>query len=281
MTDLAPATRSLDLGYSFCPNDTFIFYALHAGRVASPLPVRERLEDVQTLNDWAVAGRLPVTKISYRAYFEVMDRYVALRAGGALGRGVGPLVVAREEVGDLNGRLVASPGALTTAELLLRLAYPEVRLTRMRYDEVMPAVARGEVDAGLIIHESRFTYPEHGLVKLLDLGAWWEGETGLPLPLGAILVRRDLPLDTRRGLNRAVRGSLEYARAHPEEPMEYIRRHALEMSDDVMRAHIDLYVNDFSLDVGEEGERAVRELYRRAVEVGAVRPSALPLFVEG
>ncbi|WP_102126914.1 1,4-dihydroxy-6-naphthoate synthase [Deinococcus planocerae] len=281
MTDLAPATLSLDLGYSFCPNDTFIFYALHAGKVASPLPVRERLEDVQTLNDWAVAGRLPVTKISYRAYFEVMDRYVALRSGGALGRGVGPLVVAREEVGDLNGRLVASPGALTTAELLLRLAYPEVRLTRMRYDEVMPAVARGKVDAGLIIHESRFTYPEHGLARLLDLGAWWEGETGLPLPLGAILVRRDLPGEVQRGLNRAVRESLEYARAHPGEPMEYIRRHALEMSDDVMRAHIDLYVNDFSLDVGEEGERAVRELHRRAVEVGAVRPSSLPLFVEG
>lgn len=286
MTDLAPAPAltpgsPLDLGYSFCPNDTFIFYALHAGRVASPLPVRERLEDVQTLNDLAVAGRLPVTKISYRAYFEVMDRYVALRSGGALGRGVGPLVVARSEQGDLNGKLVASPGALTTAELLLRLAYPEVRLTRLRYDEVMPAVARGEVDAGLIIHESRFTYPEHGLVKLLDLGAWWEGETGLPLPLGAILVRRDLPLDVRRGLNEAVRASLEYAHTHPVEPMAYIRGHALEMSDDVMRAHIDLYVNDFSLDVGEEGERAVRELHRRAVEVGAVRPSPLPLFVEG
>ncbi|MEF2278720.1 1,4-dihydroxy-6-naphthoate synthase [Deinococcus sp. YIM 134068] len=280
MTNL-DAVTTLDLGYSFCPNDTFIFYALHAGRVSSPLPVRERLEDVQTLNEWAVEGRLPITKISYRAYFEVMDRYVALRAGGALGRGVGPLVVARGEVGDLNGRLVASPGALTTAELLLRLAYPDVRLVRLRYDEVMPAVARGEVDAGLIIHESRFTYPAHGLVKLLDLGAWWEGETGLPLPLGAILVRRDLPPGVQRGLNAAVRASLEYAHAHPQEPMGYIRQHALEMSDDVMRAHIDLYVNDFSLDVGEEGERAVRELHRRAVEVGAVKESSLPLFVEG
>lgn len=270
----------LDLGYSFCPNDTFIFYALHAGRVASPLPVREVLEDVQTLNEWARAGRLPITKISYRAYFDVMEQYVALRAGGALGRGVGPLVVAREELGDLNGRLVASPGAQTTAELLLRLAYPGVRLTHLRYDEVMPAVTRGEVDAGLIIHESRFTYPQHGLVKLLDLGAWWEGETGHPLPLGAILVRRDLPLDIQRGMNAAVRASLEYAYKHPAEPMDYIRQHALEMSDDVMRAHIDLYVNAFSLDVGGEGERAVRELHRRAVEVGAVPPSDLPLFVD-
>lgn len=269
----------LDLGYSFCPNDTYIFYALQAGRVPSPLPVRERLEDVQTLNDWARAGRLPVTKISYRAYFEVMEDYVALRAGGALGRGVGPLVVARQELGDLNGKQVASPGNLTTADLLLRLAYPDVQLTPMRYDEVMPAVARGDYDAGLIIHESRFTYPEHGLVKLLDLGAWWEGQTGLPLPLGAILVRRDLPEEVQRGLNAAVRASLEYAHAHPGEPMAYIRRHALEMSDEVMRAHIDLYVNGFSLDVGEEGERAVRELHRRAVEVGTARPLDLPLFV--
>lgn len=274
----APST--LDLGYSFCPNDTFIFYALHAGRVPSPLPVREVLEDVQTLNEWAAAGRLPITKISYRAYFGVMDRYVALRSGGALGRGVGPLVVARRELGDLNGRTVASPGAQTTAELLLRLAYPDVRLQHMRYDEVMPAVTRGEADAGLIIHESRFTYAQRGLVRLLDLGAWWEGETGLPLPLGAILVRRDLPLDVQRGLNAAVRASLEYAHAHPQEPMGYIRQHALEMSDEVMRAHIGLYVNRFSLDVGKEGEEAVRELHRRAVAAGAVPASEEALFVQ-
>ena len=275
----------LDLGYSFCPNDTFIFHALHAGLVQGPLPVREVLEDVQTLNEWAVAGRLPMTKISYRAYFEVMDRYVALRAGGALGRGVGPLVVTRGDVQDLNGRTVASPGALTTAELLLRLVFPGVNVVRMRYDEVMPAVQRGEfagqpIDAGLIIHESRFTFHEYGLSRLLDLGAWWEQETGLPLPLGAILVRRDLPQDVQRGLNAAVRASLEYAYAHPDAARAYIREHALEMSDEVMQAHIDLYVNSFSLDVGEEGERAVRELHRRAVEVGATRPSEWPLFVE-
>ena len=276
----------LHLGYSFCPNDTFIFHALHAGLVPGPLLVREVLEDVQTLNEWAVAGRLPMTKISYRAYFDVMDRYVALRSGGALGRGVGPLIVTRPGVTDLTGLRVASPGALTTAELLLRLASPGAEVVRMRYDEVMPAVERGEyagqpVGAGLIIHESRFTYPQHGLAKLLDLGAWWEGETGLPLPLGAILVRRDLPAQTQRELQAAVRRSLEYAYAHPEASRQYIRQHALEMSDEVMQAHIDLYVNPLSLDVGAEGERAVRELLRRAVEAGAVtaRPD-LPLFVE-
>lgn len=275
------ATETLDLGYSFCPNDTFIFYALAHGRTPAPRPVRELLEDVETLNGWAREGRLPMTKISYRAYFGVMDRYVALRAGGALGRGVGPLVVTREPLGDLNGQTVASPGALTTAEMLLRVNAPDARIVRMRYDEVMPAVERGEADAGLIIHESRFTYPQHGLSKFMDLGQWWEQQTGLPLPLGAILVRRDLPLATQWALNEAVKTSLEYAWAHPQEPKAYIRQHALEMSDDVMQAHIDLYVNDFSRDVGEEGERAVRELHRRAVQAGVVQDSKLPLFVGG
>jgi 1,4-dihydroxy-6-naphthoate synthase len=280
-----PNPATLDLGYSFCPNDTFIFYALSHGKTDSPLPVRELLEDVQTLNDWAGEARLPITKISYRAYFSVMNEYVALRAGGALGRGVGPLIVAKAPLGDLNGRTVLSPGALTTAELLLRIVYPQANIVRARYDEVMPAVERGElngqkIDAGLIIHESRFTYASHGLVKLLDLGAWWEGETGLPLPLGAILVRRDLSAETRWALNQAVRSSLEYAWANPQEPKAYIRQHALEMSDEVMQAHIDLYVNSFSADVEEEGERAVQELYRRAVAAGAVEESGLPLFVE-
>lgn len=274
----------LELGYSFCPNDTFIFHALHAGLVPSPVPVHEVLEDVQTLNDWAVAGRLPMTKISYRAYFGVMDGYVALRSGGALGRGVGPLIVTRGDVQDLNGKVVASPGALTTAELLLRMVFPQVQVIRMRYDEVMPAVQRAEyagqrVDAGLIIHESRFTFQDYGLSKLLDLGAWWEAETGLPLPLGAILVRRDLPPVLQVALNSAVRSSLEYAYAHPGAAQAYIRQHALEMSDEVMQAHIDLYVNEFSLDVGAEGERAVQELHRRAVALGAVKDSGWPLFV--
>lgn len=278
----------LHLGYSFCPNDTFIFHALHAGLVQGPLPVQEVLEDVQTLNEWAVQGRLPMTKISYRAYFDVMEQYVALRSGGALGRGVGPLVVTRPGVRDLGGLRVASPGALTTAELLLRLSHPGCEVVRMRYDEVMPAVQRGEyggqpIGAGLIIHESRFTYPDYGLEKFQDLGAWWEGETGLPLPLGAILVRRDLPVPTQLALQDAVRRSLEYAYAHPGASREYIRQHALEMSDEVMQAHIDLYVNPLSVDVGAEGEQAVRELLRRGQAAGAVRPTdpALPLFVGG
>ncbi|GEM47469.1 1,4-dihydroxy-6-naphthoate synthase [Deinococcus cellulosilyticus] len=269
----------LELGYSFCPNDTFIFYALTHGRISTTEPVQEVLEDVETLNQWALGRKLQITKISYRAYAEVRDQYVALRSGGALGRGVGPLIVTKGSLSNLNGKTIASPGALTTAESLLKLYAPEANVVRKRYDQIMPAVQSGEVDAGLIIHESRFTYPDHGLQKHLDLGAWWEENTGLPLPLGAILVRRDLPTEVQRELNQAVRSSLEYAYAHPEEPRSYIRQHALEMSDPVMQAHIDLYVNEFSLDVGDEGEKAVRELFSRLEKAGVIRGSGLPLFV--
>ena len=272
-------SNPINLGYSFCPNDTFIFYALTHGRIPGE-SVIEQLEDVETLNQWALSGKLEMTKISYHAYAHVREQYVALRSGGALGRGVGPLIVAREPLESLVGKTVAIPGAMTTANLMLTLSQPEGVKTRvMRYDLIMPAIERGEVDAGLIIHESRFTYQQHGLVKLLDLGQWWEGETGLPLPLGAILARRDLGLEKLRELDRAVRSSLEYAYAHPLEPKAYIRQHALEMEDAVMQAHIDLYVNEFSLDVGREGERAVTELFARAEARGLIPASSLPLFV--
>jgi len=269
----------LELGYSFCPNDTFIFYALTHGKVAAPLPIKEVLEDVETLNSWALERKLPLTKLSYRAYFEVMEDYVALRSGGALGRGVGPLIVTKGARDSLEGCVVASPGRLTTAELLLRLSQPQVTVVNMRYDLIMPAVERGEVDAGLIIHESRFTYQNHGLTKFADLGQWWEVDTGLPLPLGAILVRRDLAPLLQQSLDKAVRSSLEYAYAHREEPKSYIRQHALEMEDSVMQAHIDLYVNEFSLEVGELGERAVQTLFERAQKLGVVGASSQPLFV--
>ena len=269
----------MKLGYSLCPNDTFIFYALTHGRVPAPAPIEEVLEDVETLNRWALEGRLELTKISYAAYGRVRDRYVALRAGGALGRGVGPLVVARSPR-ELAGARIAHPGRHTTAFLLLSMLLEGVPFepVEMRYDRIMPAVAAGEADAGLIIHESRFTYPEHGLVRLADLGEWWEGETGLPLPLGAILARRDLGERLIKDINAAVRASLEYAYAHPQEPLGYVRRYADELSDEVARAHIETYVNDFSLDVGGEGEAAVRELFARAEALGLLAAGRGSLF---
>ena len=270
----------MQLGYSFCPNDTFIFYALTHGKIDA-MPVEEVLEDVETLNEWALEGRLELTKVSYNAFFHVAKTYVALRSGGALGRGVGPLVIAKKPMPSLAGAVIAIPGALTTAHLLLRLSQsPTIRTVPMRYDRIMSAVLEGEVDAGLIIHESRFTYREHGLVQLIDLGEWWEQETGLPIPLGAILARRDLGPERISKLDRAVRHSLEYAYAHPAEPRHYIRQFAQEMDEAVQQAHIDTYVNSFSLDVGDEGQRAVEELYRRAVKLDLFEPCSLPLFAE-
>lgn len=270
---------ALELGYSPCPNDTFIFYALTHGLVESPLPVRAVLEDVETLNRWALEGRLPLTKLSYAAYGRVRDRYVALRSGGALGRGVGPLVVAGRSLRSLRGARVAIPGRNTTAFLLLSLYAEGVEPVEVRYDQILPLVAQGEVEAGLIIHESRFTYPGYGLVKLLDLGEWWEGETGLPLPLGAILARRDLGEERIRSLDQAVRQSLEYAWAHREETLPYLKAHAQELSEEVIWAHVSTYVNEFSLDVGEEGERAVAKLFAEAEARGLLPPSQAPLFL--
>ncbi len=279
---MAPGTRpSLKLGFSPCPNDTFIFYALVHGLVESPVGLEPVLEDVETLNRWALSGELPLTKLSYAAYARVRDRYVALRSGGALGRGVGPLLVARRPLAGLRGVRVAIPGRHTTAFLLLSLYAEGFEPLEVRYDRILPLVAQGEVEAGLIIHESRFTYPQYGLVQVADLGAWWEAETGLPLPLGAILARRDLGEGLIRALDRAVRQSLEYALAHPEATLPYLKAHAQELSEEVIWAHVRTYVNEFSLDVGEEGERAVARLLGEAEARGLLSPFPGPLFLGG
>ncbi len=271
--------NTMQLGYSFCPNDTFIFYALAHQKVAAPFPITELLEDVETLNRWAMQGKLPLTKISYAAYGRLRGQYVALRSGGALGRGVGPLLVAKGPVDKLVDKRIAIPGHNTTAFLLLSLYSAGFIPVEMRYDQIMPSVQRGEVDAGLIIHESRFTYHLHGLQKVLDLGEWWEEYTGLPLPLGAILARRDLGTQTIGAIDQAVRASLEYAYAHPEETVAYIKQHAQELQDEVIWAHIKTYVNAFSLDVGPEGEQAVNELFKRGEAAGLIPASSLPNFI--
>ncbi|HET7276000.1 MAG TPA: 1,4-dihydroxy-6-naphthoate synthase [Longimicrobiaceae bacterium] len=258
----------MSLGFSPCPNDTFIFDALmHAKIDTGGLRFDERLEDVETLNQLALRGVLDVSKVSYGAAPYLLDTYKLLRSGGALGRGCGPLLVARPgtRLEDLQAGAIAIPGKLTTANLLLRLFDPSLPPGIERiYSEIMPAVARGEVAAGLIIHESRFTYPEHGLVRLMDLGEWWETETGLPIPLGAIMARRDLGDGVIRAVETAIRDSVAYAFQNPSASREYVRAHSQEMDEAVCRQHIDLYVNDFSLDIGDDGERAVEELLGRA-----------------
>lgn len=273
---------SLTLGFSPCPNDTFMFYPLVHGLVdTAGLTFRERLEDVETLNRLALAGELDVTKVSYHALGHIRHQYALLRSGSALGRGCGPLLVAREEIDPvgLRGRRIAVPGQYTTALLLLRLLDPELgNFIVMPFNEIMDAVLTGRADAGLIIHESRFTYRGLGLHRLIDLGEWWEGETGLPIPLGGIVARRSLGAETIAVIERALRAGVAYARSHPAEAAAYIRGHAQEISDEVCAAHIGLYVNDFSAELGDEGERAIAELLRRAEKAGIIPRSDRNLF---
>ena len=273
---------SLTLGFSPCPNDTFMFYPLVHGLVdTAGLTFRERLEDVETLNRLALSGELDVTKVSYHALGHIRDQYALLRSGSALGRGCGPLLVARDNLdpADLHGRRVAVPGHYTTALLLLRLLDPTLdTFIVMPFNEIMDAVLTGRADAGLIIHESRFTYRDLGLHRLVDLGEWWESETGLPIPLGGIVARRSLGAETIAVIERALRAGVAYARSHPAEAAGYIREHAQEMSDEVCAAHIGLYVNDFSLDLGGEGMAAVATLLARAEAANLIPRSGRDLF---
>jgi 1,4-dihydroxy-6-naphthoate synthase len=276
--------RTLTIGYSPCPNDTFIFYALTHGKVQVPgISFQERLEDVETLNQMALAGSLDITKISYHALGHLREQYALLRSGSALGRGCGPLIVAKPgtSLADLNKGSIAIPGRLTTAFLLLLLFDPTIRNTPvMTFDRIMDAVSRGEVTAGLIIHESRFTYPLYKLEKLLDLGEWWERHSGLPIPLGGILGKRTLGRDVLLRVEEGIRQSLRYARLHTPEVMGYCRQHSQEMDEKVMKDHIDLYVNDFSLDLGQEGLAAVRRLFADAEARGLFPRSIKGLLAE-
>ncbi|MEZ5415932.1 MAG: 1,4-dihydroxy-6-naphthoate synthase [Vicinamibacterales bacterium] len=255
--------RELTFGFSPCPNDTFAFHALVHGLVDAPFRVRPVLLDIEELNQRARDGAFDLTKLSVGAFAGVGDRYHLLRSGAALGHGVGPLVVARREATldtTVRGR-VAIPGRDTTAFRLLSLAAPALgEVVELRYDRILAAVSRGDVDAGLIIHESRFTYQDHGLVRIADLGEWWEGSTGLPVPLAGICARVDLGRPVADAASQAIRDSVAYAFAHPEASRGYVRAHSQEMSDEVCAAHIRLYVNEHSLDIGDAGLQAVTRL---------------------
>lgn len=272
------------LAYSPCPNDTYIFGALTNGLLAEAPRVRAHLADIDELNNAAARGEYALTKVSYGAIPYLMDRYRILPSGGAVGRGCGPLLVARpaaspELFSEFSRKRIAIPGERTTALMLLQLALgSRPKTVQMRFDRIVPAVASGEIDAGLIIHESRFTYRDAGLIAIADLGEWWENMTLLPIPLGAILVRDDVDDEAARAIDLAIRKSLAYARANDEAVMPYVREHAAEMSDDVMRAHIDLYVNEFSDDLGESGRDAVRALFSRAHDAGILRRETEPRF---
>ncbi len=273
------------LAYSPCPNDTYVFAALANGLLADAPDVRVHLADIAELNAAAARGEFELVKVSYGAMPYLGDRYRILRAGGALGRGCGPLLVAVPAAApplfaDFARRRIAIPGERTTAFVLLQLALGrKPPAVQMRFDQIISAVAEGRVDAGLIIHESRFTYRQAGLIAIADLGEWWENLTLLPIPLGAIAVRNDVSDQDAHAIEDAIRASLAFARANEAVVMPYVRRHSTEMSEDVARQHIALYVNEFTVDVGKTGMEAAHALFARAREAGVVKRSSEPRFV--
>lgn len=277
MTD-AQAVPTLTFGFSPCPNDTFAFHAITHGLVDEPVAVTAVMEDIEALNRRAHNGDLALTKLSFGALAQLGGAYVPLRSGAALGRGVGPLIVAREAMTleQAAAGPIAIPGRDTTAYLLLKLAAGDAlgETAELRYDEVLGAVERGEVVAGLIIHESRFTYADHGLVKVADLGDWWQAETGMPVPLATICARADVRPEVREVVERALRASVEHAFAHPDDSAAWMREHAQEMSPEVQRQHVELYVNDFTIDLGDEGRAAIDRLLAAASEAGTAAAPA-------
>lgn len=254
--------KSLSIGFSPCPNDTYIFCGLVNGHI--PLSgwslQQERLVDVETLNEWALEGRLDITKLSFHALGHVLENYVLLKTGAALGRGCGPLLVAGSQIdpAGLAKMRIALPGRYTTAAMLLKLYAPNWKnIVMMGFDEIMDAIESGKVDCGVIIHESRFTYKNRGLFLIKDLGAWWEDISGYPIPLGGIAVKRSLGRDLIEKIDGALRASIIWAHKNNELCMPYIKQHAQEIEDSVINDHIGLYVNDFSEDLGAEGMEAI------------------------
>jgi len=275
----------LSLGFSPCPNDCFMFDAIVHRRIdMEGLEFSVCMADVEALNKAAFAGEADVTKLSYHAFAHCASTYVLLDAGSALGRNCGPLLVSKRAISKdevAAGKVrIAIPGKYTTANFLLGLAFPDARdRTELVFSAIEPAVLNGEYDAGLIIHENRFTYEAKGLKKIVDLGEFWESETGKPIPLGGIVANRSLPDEVKQRVNRVLRRSVEYAFAHRAASLPFVREHAQEMSEEVMYRHIDLYVNEYSVDLGAEGRRAVELLFERARAAGIIPEVSQDLFL--
>ena len=277
----------LSLGISPCPNDTFIFDAMLHGKIDTEgLEFTPRLEDVETLNHLAIDGALDITKVSYGVVFQLLQQYRILEAGSALGKGVGPLFVSKnighEKEIDHSKISIALPGINTTAHLLFSLAYPEIKnKTFVPFHVIEDMVINGTVDAGIIIHENRFTYQQKGLKKISDLGDVWEKRTGAPIPLGGILVRRSFDLELASKINRVINRSLAFANEHADALPSFVTENAKEMNEEVMRNHIKLYVNEFSLALGAEGRQAVEQLIRAsAVLHQKDLPEGMSMFLQ-
>lgn len=283
-------SKNLTLGFSPCPNDTFIFEAMVDRHIDNgPYRFDCSLEDVETLNNWAFEERLDVTKLSYSAYLHLSDRYVLLDSGSALGKGVGPLLV-RKEGGPLAGKQLddflatarmAIPGKNTTANLLCSMAFPQaVNKTEVLFSEIEDQVLSGAYDCGLLIHENRFTYAQRGLSKICDLGDWWEKETSASIPLGGICVRRSLGPQVAMDVQRLIVQSLLWARQRWPLLGDFVTRHAQEMDPEVMRKHINLYVNEHSLALGDTGRKSIRTFFEKAWANGIIKDLPGSLFLE-
>ncbi len=264
----------LSLGFSPCPNDTFIFDALVHGKIDTEgLEFEVVMADVEALNRKAFLQELDITKLSYHAYAYLLKSYVLLDAGSALGNNCGPLLIAKQPMTDeaVNQAKIAIPGKYTTANFLLSLAFPEAtNKQEMVFSEIENAVLQGKTDAGLIIHENRFTYREKGLKKIIDLGEYWEESTGLPIPLGGIVIKRSIPEEIQHKVNRVLERSVRFALENPEKLSEFVKAHAQEMSEEVMHSHIKLYVNDFTVSLGGAGRTAVGRLFDVARARGVI-----------
>ena len=254
------------LGFSPCPNDTFIFDALVNKKIdALGYDFDIVLEDVQTLNQWALQGKLDISKISYGVLPLVMDHYHLLEAGGALGKGVGPLLIAKKEIklDKIKEAAIAIPGQNTTAHMLFSLAFPDASNKKfMVFSDIEKAVLGGKVDAGVIIHENRFTYQQKGLIKLMELGEYWEKETGCPIPLGGIIIKKDIGNKIQQDINTLIKKSVEYAFSNYPSLAPFVKEHSQEMEEQVMRQHIDLYVNQYSVSLGHEGKKSISQLLK-------------------
>lgn len=275
--------QTLTIGYSPCPNDTFIFDALvHEKIDTEGLQFEVVLKDVEELNHRAFEQDLDISKLSYHAMAHLLKPYQLLNSGSALGSGVGPLLISKQHMteAEIDAAKIAIPGKYTTANFLLALAYPRATdKVEMLFSEVEEAVLSGDVDAGLIIHENRFTYEEKGLVKLIDLGNYWEEVSGNLIPLGGIVVRRKFDQALKEKIDRVLKRSIAFAFENRASSSEYVKAHAQEMDEKVMQQHIDLYVNQYSLDLGEEGRKAVKHLFQMAVEKGLIDEVGEAIFV--
>jgi 1,4-dihydroxy-6-naphthoate synthase len=275
----------LTLGFSPCPNDCFVFDALVHGKVDTEgLSFNVVMEDVEALNQRAFREELDITKLSYHAYAFLTGRYVLMDAGSALGHNCGPLLISKRELkpsdfGDSRLK-IAIPGKYTTANFLLSLAFPEAtNKAEMLFSGIEDAVLHEKADAGLIIHENRFTYEQKGLKKVMDLGEFWEALIKAPIPLGGIVAKRALPDDVKQAVNRIIRKSVVYAFANPKSSLPYVKAHAQEMSEEVMYRHIDLYVNQYSVDLGDDGRKAVKLLFTKAREQGVIPEVEQEIFL--